>query len=322
MDSFSLTQQKRLAQGGDWCILATLCLLFTFGIGCQRLPKLSTVKNPLPVGASLAAPTPSHDRYWREEQAVLPFAEITEQGATVRQVRQCRWRSEIDKDIRHSDRTIQWDKCEGVDFVVVPFPSMPMLAHTMLAFRFQDQPPLVVSVEARLERNEVYSPLAGTARQYELMYVLGDEQDLYGLRAHVRGDDIYLYPSIATSQQSATLLKSILERVNKIAESPEFYDSLNNNCTTNIVAHIQQLHGEPSTTTGRLAADWRSLLPGHSDHLAYDLGLIDTNLSFTDARRQAWTSGRIRQHLGSDRFSQAIRVSLRGSADQRRPVPL
>lgn len=311
-----------MAQFSKWHSLATLFVLSLLGGGCQRLPPLVSGKRPLPVGSSLTVPLPSHDRYWREEQAVLPFAELTEQGATIRQVRQCRWRSEMDKDIRHGDRTVRWDKCEGVDFVVVPFPSMPMLAHTMLAFRFQDQPPLVVSVEARLERSEVYSPLVGTARQYELMYVLGDEEDLYGLRAQVRGDDIYLYPSIATSQQSAALLRSILERVNKIAESPEFYDSLNNNCTTNIVAHIQQLQGEPSTTTGRLAVDWRSLLPGHSDHLAYDLGLIDTNLSFPDARRQAWTSGRIRQHLGSEQFSQSIRVSLRETANQTRVVPL
>ncbi len=264
---------------------------------------LATVSNAMVLSDEPLLPVPSHDRYWRPEQSVLPYAQIDDQGATIRNVRQCRWKSEKEKDVRHQDWRVEWRDCEGVDFVVVPFQNLPMLAHTMLSFRLSDGRALVLSVEARLEEGETYTPMAGAARQYELIYILGDEPDLFGLRAEVRKDDLFLYPSRASETQSQELLKSVLERVNAIAAQPEFYDSFTNNCTTNIVSHVQELRGDS------FAADWRGKLPGHSDRMAYDMGLIDTELVFEEARRRAWTSGRIRQFLGQEDFSRKIRLA-------------
>ncbi|MFO0869841.1 MAG: hypothetical protein U0935_12985 [Pirellulales bacterium] len=42
-------------------------------------------------------------------------------------------------------------------------------------------------------------------RQYEIIYVLlADERDAIGLRAQVRGDDVYVYRVQATRLRSAT----------------------------------------------------------------------------------------------------------------------
>ena len=292
-----------------------------FGVsGCSRLrnkpipsnaagtnnPLASLGLDPSVVTEAIDPGPASHDRAWRIEQAVLPFAQLSADQAIIRNVRKCRWKTPTDKTVQHSDWTIQWADVRGVDFVVVPFPTMPILAHTMLSFRIADGRVLVVSVEARLENGEVYSPLAGAARQFELMYVIGDEEDLYGIRANARRDDIYLYPSTASPKQAAELLRSILIRTNSIAAQPEYYDSLSNNCTTNIIDHVMQLRGDDPSSV-KLQYQWRTRFPGNSDVMAYELGLIQTDKSFEETKRDAWVSGRIRQYIGQADFSQRIR---------------
>lgn len=303
-------------------VLALALLLATSG-GCAKLKvqpdMISPGKNgeitrtskpptfdPKIITEAIDPGPPSHNRPWKIEQAVLPFAEITTAGVTIRNVRECRWKSETEKSVQHTDWNFAWDDIEGVDFVVVPFKTMPLLAHTMLSFRLKDGRAMVVSVEARLEHGEAYSPWAGAARQFELMYVIGDEQDLYGLRANARRDDIFLYPSTAHPEQASKLLKNILIRTNAIAAQPEYYDSLTNNCTTNIIDHVLQLR-EDNSVRLQMLDQWRSRFPGNSDRMAYDLGLLQTDQPFEDARTNAWVSSRIRQHIGQDDFSVAIR---------------
>ncbi|XZE52495.1 DUF4105 domain-containing protein [Planctomycetaceae bacterium SH139] len=250
---------------------------------------------------------PSHDRRWRLEQAVLPYADLTPEIATIRNVRQCRWPAQGDPAVHHADWTIRWDDIKAVDFVVVPFQSMPLLSHTMLSFHLGDGRVLGVSVEARLEHHEIYSPLAGAARQYELIYVLADETDLLGVRGAVRGDDVYVYPAEMTAVQAADLLASVLRRVNGISQQPEYYDSLTNNCTTNLMQHVTAVLDDETL------AEWSKRMPGHStDRWIHGMGLLRTELPFEQARARAWTSSRIRQYIDEPDFSNRIRVQQNG----------
>ncbi|MEZ6087396.1 MAG: DUF4105 domain-containing protein [Pirellulaceae bacterium] len=261
-----------------------------------------TLPTPAKLVANMASPQqPSQRRDWRPELSVLPYAEIDDERVVVRNVRQCRWRSETDYDVKHSDWKFDWEDVQAVDFIVVPFKDTPMLAHTMLSFDLGDDRFLALSVEARLEAGEAYSPLAGIAQQFDLMYVLGDETDLIGLRAEVRRNDIFLYRSKASPKQAADILRGVLVRANQLLETPEFYDSLRNSCATNVANHIAP-YAPPN-----LLSDWRLMLPGHSDRLAYDLKLIDTTVPFEQARRNAYVTLKVRQHIGSKSFSKKIR---------------
>jgi hypothetical protein len=49
------------------------------------------------------------------------------------------------------------------------------------------------------------------------------------------------------------------------------------------------------------------LLTGHSDRLAYDLGLLDTTLSFDEVRRRAKVSDVAKQYSTAPDFSERIR---------------
>jgi hypothetical protein len=262
---------------------------------------------------------PSNDRLWSADQAVLPYAEIDGNRVTIHNIRNCKYRSETDYTVEHYDRTFDLSELETVDFIVVPFAEAPQLAHTMLSFGFGGRDYLACSVEIRKEMGETYSPIKGMLRQYELMYVLGDERDLVLLRTNHRLSEVYLYRSRATPQQARDLFLDVLARVNKLYEQPEFYNALTNNCTTNIVQHVNRL------APGRIPYGLAVLLPGYSDRYAYDLGLLDTDASFEETRARAkinmaaWLyrdapdfSVRIRQHLDQQRNSLLARPPLPG----------
>jgi len=245
---------------------------------------------------------PSKTRDWSPDQAVLPRASVRGNLVMVHNIRNCQYRSTDDYTVRYYDKTFDLDKIRSVDFIVVPFPEMPSLAHTMLSFGFDDRDYLAVSVEIRKEKGETYNPIKGALRQYELMYVLGDEHDLIALRSNHRHNDVYMYRGRATPEQARRLFVDVIERVNKLDAEPEFYNTLTNNCTTNIARHVNDL------SPNRIPlSDYRVLLPGYSDRLAYDLGLIDNSLPFEEARERARINRPAYAYRDSPDFSAGIR---------------
>ena len=252
--------------------------------------------------ARLSAPAqPSHKRLWKPNLSVLPFAEIDSNRVIVRNVRDTVYRTESDCDVRHIDMVVPLDSLQTVDFIVVPFRNAPSLAHTMISFGLSSGQHIAFSVEARLEIDESYSPIDGALKRYELMWVVATERDAIGLRTTIRGDDVFLYRTRAQPEQARQVFLAAVARVNEIHRSPEFYDTLRNNCTTNIVNMINQLR------PGTIQEDIRLLLPGHSDRMLYDQGLIIANGSFEGMRQASRINMAAHVHFGSADFSRAIR---------------
>lgn len=244
---------------------------------------------------------PSNDRDWSPDQAVLPRAEFYGDHVTIRNIRHIAYRTINDYDVRHYDRTFDLNKLTSVDFIVVPFNDTPGIAHTMLSFGFEDRDYVGLSVEIRKERGEKYGPLKGFFRQYELMYVLADERDLIQKNAIHWLCDVYVYRTVATPEQGRRLLVDVLNRVNKLADQPEFYDTLANNCTTNLRDHINRCFPD------RVPYDYRILLPGYSDKMAYDLGLLANDRSFEELRRRARVNYQANLYRDDHEFSAKIR---------------
>ena len=244
---------------------------------------------------------PSNDRDWSPEQAVLAYAEVDGDRITVHNVRNCDYRTPEDFTVEYDDRTFDLRTVESVDFIMVPFSSIPGVGHTMLSFGFSDRRHLAVSVETRKEKGESYGPLKGFFRQYEIIYVVADERDVIGLRANHWLENVYVYRTRATPEQSRALLTTVMQRVNKLVDRPEFYHTLTNNCTTNIVRHINQL------SPGLVQYDYRVLLPGYSDQLAYELGLLDTDSTFEQTKLHARVNYPAYVYRDSPDFSEKIR---------------
>jgi hypothetical protein len=260
-------------------------------------PPLSSRLRVEPSGRSAIGELP-----WRPDMAVMPQSSIVEQQVQIRHVRNCRYRSENDYDVGYYDLQFPLSDLRGVDYIVVPFQQAPMLAHTMLSFRLADGRRFVISVEARLRIDQSYSLIAGFRNQMQLMYVIGDERDLVRLRTEVRQVDVYIYPAEISPAGMRNLLVDMLERANSLASQPEYYHTLNNNCTTNLVWHINRLR--PGTIP---EGDWRVMLPGLSDSLALQLGLLQIDYSLPEARRSAHVNLRARLYSQDPAFSDRIR---------------
>lgn len=244
---------------------------------------------------------PSNDRQWSPDQAVLPTAELDGELVKVHNIRNCTYRTTDEYTVSHYDKTFNLADLQTVDYIVVPFPDMPNVAHTMLSFGFAGRDYLAVSVEIRKEQGESYDPIKGLLRQYEIMYVLGDERDLIGLRSNYRLNDVYVYRAKATPAQGRALFLDVMDRVNHLAAQPEFYNTITNNCTSNIARHINHL------APGTVPYDVRVLLTGNADRLAYDLGLLDTDQSFEETRLHARVNELAYIHRDSPDFSVQIR---------------
>ena len=242
---------------------------------------------------------PSNDRDWSLDQKILATAVIRGDRVEIRNVRNFRYGSETDFAPAYETRMYHLQRLDSVWFVVERFGGAG-IAHTFLSFGFGGDY-LAISIEIRKEKGEVFSPLKGLLREFELMYVIGDERDLIGLRTNYRRDVVYLYPVRTTRDRMRRVFIDMLERANGLAARPEFYNTLTNNCTTNIARHVNTI------SPRRIPLSFKVLLPAYSDSLAYDLGLIDTNQSLEETRR-AHRIDLLAQRLGVDEeFSRNLR---------------
>lgn len=248
---------------------------------------------------------PSNYRNWSPQFSRLPWATMLPDGRIeVANVRDNSYLTENDFVPRYETRTFLLDDIRSVDFVVVPFQGAEFMAHTMLSFGMRDGQYLSVSAEIRTEKGETYSPVLGLARQYELTYVIADERDLIRLRTGPRQSDVYLYRTIATPQQAQALFLDMLQRSNQLANRPEFYNTITNNCTTNVLNHVNHLKQH------RIHYSWQVLLPGYSDELAWQQGLLDRRVPFEQLKHQAWINDLAARYYDDPQFSLRIRQRI------------
>ena len=245
---------------------------------------------------------PSHDRNWRPEVAVMPRAVIDGDRVRLTGVRNFDYRSRSDFTVRYEEREVQLSHLTALDFYVSYFMEGPV-GHTFVSFIFDNAPPLSISIETRPEMGEGFAPVASMFKQFELIYVVGEERDLVGVRANHRQEPVYLYRLNTSADDARRLLLVYLERINELADRPEFYHLLTNSCTINIVRYANA-----AGRVGRI--DIRHILNGLADSYLYRSGRIDTTLPFDELRRRSLINEAARAADGASDFSQRIRASL------------
>jgi hypothetical protein len=246
---------------------------------------------------------PTHGRDWLPEQRLLPRALFRDSFVTVENVRNFRWGPGADMQSAWEPRTYDLSSVQTIWYVLTPFSrDRRGPAHAFVSFGFADGRYLAISVEARREVGEEYTVVRGMLKRFEIMYVVGDERDLIQQRV-VRGDDVYVYPVRATPEQARALFREMLARVNELNEEPEFYGTLRNNCTTNLLDHVNSISARPIRYSRRI------MLPGYSDEVAHERGLLDTDLPLAAARERFLINDRALRHARSGSFSTAIRTS-------------
>lgn len=242
---------------------------------------------------------PRNDRNWSPDVARLPYGEVQGDTLTLHNVRDFDYRTETEWTERWETRTYDLAKLEGVDLFLSYWGS-PTIAHTIMSWRFADGQHLAISIELRKEVGEVYSPIAGFFRHYELYYVVADERDLVRLRTNYRGENVYLYPLRMPVARARKVLLDYVARMNALVQEPAFYNTLTQNCTTTIRTHIQHIGGQ-------LPLDYRLLANGYSDELLYEHEAIDTSRPFDVVRASSQIDARAKAADQDAAFSARIR---------------
>lgn len=255
----------------------------------------------------LAAMSPSATRDWLPQQAVLPRARFEGPKVHISGVRNFEFTAPGRfSNAAYETRSYDLDRLTGVWFVLTPFyESWRGPAHSFVTFGFADSQFVSISVEARRERGEEYGPLAGLFNRYELIYVIGDERDVIGQRAILEDYPVYLYPIRAPREKIRAMFVAMLERANALNERPEFYNTITNNCTSNVVDHVN------AVATRRVPGGLKTMLPGYTDEVAMRLGLIDSELDVERARAIFRVNDRARVHARARDFSFRIRDTTR-----------
>ncbi len=253
---------------------------------------------------------PSNNRRWTIDQSVLPYADIKKgDKVLIYNIRNFAYTSTTDYMPSYYNRTFDLNKIKSVDYVVEPFSNWAGSAHTFLTFGFegnsaatnQDDQYVSISIEIRKEVGESFSAFKGLFKQYELIYVIADERDVIKLRTNFRKDQVYLYPVKTTPEKARALFLDMVQSANDLKRQPRFYNTLTDTCTTRIADHVNKISPK------KIPFSFKVLFPGYSDRLAYDLGIINTDLSFEAARAKFNINERAMKYADDPKFSRRIR---------------
>ncbi len=244
---------------------------------------------------------PSNDRDWSPDQKIL--STITKNGdiVTIENVRNFTYASTTIYTANYYTKDYNISKLKKVWYIVEPFSGYKGAAHTFLSFEFEENVFLSVSVEIRKEVGESFSAKNGLLREYELMYVFADEKDAVKLRTNFRKDTVYMYPVQTTPEKARLVFEDIVVRAQTLAEKPEFYNTLTNNCTTNIIAHVNAI--DPK----RIPLTYAAIFPEYSDIVAHKLGLIPNDLPIEEIRAKYKINEKAETFANDPDFSVKIR---------------
>jgi hypothetical protein len=320
----TLTAALVLAAGWIWCLLslwlhpewprvartgASIAWIAASGVGWWFLRgrrfAAAVFAGWLVVAVGWSFVAPSNERVWSPDQERLPRVTLDGDTITIDNLRDATYRSRTDYDVDWIRDSFDLRTLSSLDFVLEPLGSRAV-AHTFLTFGFEDGRHVAISVEIRKERGERYSPLTGLFRHFEIVYVVGTERDLIGLRANVREHDVYLFPIRADRKRIRELFVSMLERADRLRDEPEFYNSLTNTCFSSIIDHVNELVEEP------IRFDRRVLLPGYADELLFERRAVDFAGSLEEARRAFRVNDRAAFGASSVDWSRQIRSGAVG----------
>lgn len=277
-------------------VLLTVGLLLRF-----RSPVRVSIIGFLLVALPWMAIEPDQSGAFPPETARLAWATFSDDEVTVHGVRNFRYRSDTDFTIAYEDRTYRLDDVRSVDLFVSYWDGHENIAHTFLSFGFTDGRFLTVSIEIRRETDETYDTLKGIFKQYEIIYVWGDERDIVKVRTNIRGEDVYCFRTTSSPRESRLLLVAMLEETTRLREQPVFYNTVTRNCTSSIVLHVNEV-------LPRKIPWWnRRLMNGYSARRAHAHGWIAGDGSFNDLKRRARITDRALASTDDAKFSLAIR---------------
>lgn len=245
---------------------------------------------------------PSNDRDWAPAASRTPMATMDGNRVQISNIRDFRYRSADDFDAAWYDAEFDVSEILGAYFVLTEFGGHDAIAHVMVSFEFEGDRFVVFSAEIRREQGETYDPVGGLFRQYELLYVIADERDAIALRSNVHRDPTWVFPIDAGPEATGRFFVDMAQRATDLAERPQWYNTLTNSFATNLASHYERVNQL------RLPPDYRIAMPGYSEELIAELGLLPDGITLEQARAAFTINERAQANGVRENFSRAIRT--------------
>lgn len=248
---------------------------------------------------------PSHDRDWELGHEELPHIiySATSSEITIENYRDFNWTGTKSADVVYKTETFDLNNMVGVDVFISHFADFEGMAHIFLSFGFSDGKQAVVSLETRREADEKFSPILGMLRQFEIIYVVGSEEDIVGVRTDHRKERVYVYETKASAEQARVLFNLLSKDINNVYETPRIYNTLLHNCTNELTRPVEKMSNVNFPIT------WKTVLPGYFDEVLYELQLIDTDKPFAEIKAEHLVDNE-QVDANSDTYSEDLRRSI------------
>ncbi|MGR3661053.1 MAG: Lnb N-terminal periplasmic domain-containing protein [Paracoccaceae bacterium] len=244
---------------------------------------------------------PRNDREWAPELAHTVTGIVENDQVVLTGIRNFKWQTTDDFVVRWETRSFDLSALETVD-AVLSYWGKEAIAHVLVSFGFSDGNRVVFSAEIRRELGEEFSELGGLFKQFELILVAATEEDILQLRTNARDprEDVYVYPIKISEAARRNLFLSYVSLANELAERPQWYNTITENCTTAIYRLVRQLN--PDT-----AFDWRFLASGYLPEYFAENEMFVWLKPFGDFRKRAAISDKAQGVLRGENYSDVIR---------------
>lgn len=186
----------------------------------------------------IPGPTPAQ---WKKPWAIAPQFEQQGDLLTIRNIRDFRYCTEDDSDVRYRTETYDLNTLIGVDFAECHWDGMEAICHTMLSFHFADGRRFAVSAETRLPEGAEQGAIPGLYKKYGILYLFGTEEDLYGLRTNIRHEDLSIYPLKIKQTGARKLLQHYIDLARNAEATHQPYNTISGNCSTGLVSGFRVL---------------------------------------------------------------------------------
>lgn len=225
MDFSFTVDQKKLKR---WIYVLVVPVLFLFLLGWY-------FKEPLKFTA------------WDDDVRVLAQVEIPEDESSISFKGIRDWTYERDKVLTEDyfNHTYQLEDLEKVWFYLQPLDKSGLIAHTFVVFEFNetygDKRHLGISVETRRRQGQEYSLLKGAFKGFMLVHTWATEADLTARRTDYYDYELFKYELQLSEADMKGLLKAFARKTAALQATPEFYNTITQNCTNALALYVNQI---------------------------------------------------------------------------------
>jgi hypothetical protein len=246
---------------------------------------------------------PSNERAWSPECSRLATATVEGDRVTLHNYRVLEPGPDGALRQHYVDQTVDLRELVHTD-LIMSYWGPTQVGHALVSFEFSDGRSVAASIEVRRRAGQRGFDMVGSLfRNFELIYVVGNERALVGPGILDDYHRIYLYRTNMSPERSRALFLRYATTLNELAARPQWYNAVTDNCTTRIYSHLREIPSPPRFSM-------TVLLNGYLPEYIYRNGSLDNSMPWPELNRLCDIKAAGRRAYRSPEFSRVIREGV------------